>query len=111
MAALRRVISVVQILGIFVPVTVSSSHPDIMESNVLSLDTMNEQLESFFDSIGLTASDARTFRDKFDTSRSVADGSPQPFMLEGACLVAELCLGSSKVDRAPLNETNVKQNW
>lgn len=72
---------------------------------------MTEQLEFFLDSINLTATDPRTFRDKFNKGRPTANGGPtQVFMLENACLAAELFLGPSKVDRASLNKTNVEQN-
>lgn len=110
MAAFRRAVFLVQALGILISVSISSNLA-IRGSRILTIDTMGGQLESFCDSINLSHSDTRTFIDGYNKVRSTVDGHTAPSALENACLAAELCLGPSKVDRAPLNTTNVEQNW
>jgi hypothetical protein len=64
---------------------------------------------AFSASIGLSSSDATAILSQLEDSFGSEMTSHS--LLDAFCLAAQLSLGSSKVDVAPLNQTVVEDNW
>ncbi|KAI0850546.1 FAD-binding domain-containing protein [Daldinia vernicosa] len=105
MAVLSSIMSALSLLSIIGSNIVLADSTSQTSAYLEHRDNMSEKFEAFYNSIGLSEAQAETLKEKYGIETTDENS------VEAACTAAQLSLGASIVDTAPLNQTVVGENW